>query len=1159
MSFRMITGRSGAGKSSFIHNEIAETLQYKPLGTPIFIIVPSHMSFSVEHRLSTAYELHGMIRAQVVTFKRLAWRILQETSGIAKQEVDEFGYRMLVKSVLEENREEFKLFRQAASKRGFTEQIGDLLLEFSRYAVDDVSLQQLQSSLHEQKAPRTLIDKASDLSLLLSKIEEKLGTSYVDGEGYLRLLVEQVKNSTLLQEAEIYIDGFDKFTTREYEIIEQLFMYSKRVTIVLPVEEVDPAVESHQLLYTGTRTAVQLLEIAKKVGSSLEDSVHLTTSERFQNADIEHVEKSFDQYPVQAKKNEGHVQFIEATDRRSEIHAVARTIREYVAKGKRYENIGILYRQAEAYDELIETTFSHYDIPVFISRKKPMLHHPLVEFSRSVLEIVTSGWSYEAIFRAVKTDLFFPHGENKKLWRERADRLENYVLAHGIVYSSRWFDDARWIVKKYRGLELYTDVQTDAERAEQEELHLVRDVIREPLATFENKVKRAKVGRDIAQALFELVEQLHIYDKMIDLRTAEENAGQLLQATEHEQAWNSWIHILDQFVLMFGDRQMTNKDAAMVLDEGFDTLEFTRIPPSVDQVTVTTIEQANALEVDIAFVIGVNDGVLPQRIEHEGILSDTEREWFSTLGIELAPTSKLVLMNEMYAAYRAFVTPKEALYISYPIADEEGKSLIPSLYIARIGQILENTKTLHAVADLEELPDDLFTLSYISHPRAALPYAANQTKRIVQGEAISPEWRAVLEFYKRDMLWSSILKKVLRPLTVGNQTERLQHELTTALYGETLSSSVSRVESYYSCPFQHFATYGLRLHERTQFTLEAPAIGDLFHATLKWISDELIRIGKSWSDLTREESWQLANDAVEAITPYFFNKILLSTSRYMYIKRKLTQIIYQTIFSMRTQAKVSSFHTVAVEAGFGPGEQMPPLIIPLQAQREMHLRGRIDRIDRAEIEGQHYLRVVDYKSSEQVLDLTEVLYGLSLQMMTYLDVALQYSMQLIGTEADPAGVLYMHVHNPMIRPTGELVQEALDKEITKSYKMQGYLIENTQVVEQMDQEIGRSSNIVPAAIKTDGTFTKASKVLSTGDMEVVRQYVRSRHQLAGDAMLAGDTRVYPYKLKNNMPCTYCSYRSVCQFDASDAKQSYRNYEALGAEQSLEKMREEVER
>lgn len=1153
MSLRFITGRSGSGKTTFIQKEIAQELERDPMGAPIFIIVPDQMSFSMEHSLSVNFGLKGLIRGQVSTFKRLAWRVLQEAGGITRKEVDGFGYRMLVRSVLEDNRDEFKLFRQAASKRGFTEQIGDLLKEFSRYCLDFDTMNHLYASLKEANAPRTLLDKASDLQLLLTKIEERLGTSFVDSEGHLALLAAQIKHADFLQGAAIYIDGFENFTTREYEIITELMKVADRITVVLPMEGALTGFADHELFFNPVRTSLRLRELARTESITVEEDVYLSTTRRFENEDLRHIEAAFDNYPTPQKMSEGNVNLIEAADPRAEIHAVAREIRQLMLTGKRYKDLSILYRQPEAYDELIETIFPHYDIPVFISRKKTMLHHPLIEFSRSVLEAITSGWSYESVFRAVKTDLFFPHGEDKKLWRDRADRLENYVLAHGI-YGARWFDESRWRVKKYRGLELYSDVQTDEERAMEKELHLMRDELRDPLEAFEKQMKRSKNGQDVAEALFMFIENLQVYEKVIDLRAEEERAGRILGATEHEQAWAAWLNVLDQFVLMFGEKEMDPKEAARILDEGFDSLEFTRIPPSLDQVTVSTIEVSSLMDIDVVFVLGVNDGVLPQRMDNEGILSDADREWFSEIGFELAPTSKMKLMDETFIAYRAFTAPRERLYVSYPIADEEGKALIPSLYITRIQQLLAETKMTYAVTDPSELPSDADDFDYIRHPRAVLPYVSMKLR---EGE-LSEKWQAVLAYYKENAHWSSVMKAIRNAMGGRSETERLHPDMTAGLYGESFVSSVSRIESYYSCPFQHYASYGLGLRERSEYTLEAPAIGDLFHAALKWVSDEILRLRKSWAELTREECWKLAQDAVDELSPYFFNRILLSTNRYVYIKRKLMRIIQRTIYSLNTQAKSTLFKPVAIEAAFGPNEELPALKIPLRRGDTMQMRGRIDRIDATEIDGKSYVRVVDYKSSARALDLSEVYYGLSLQMMTYLDVALENADDWLGVYADPAGVLYMHVHNPMIRPGMELSSTALEEEIVKSYKMRGYLLDLPHVVEGMDAAIGQSSTIVPAGFKKDGDFTKASKVLSKEDMQMMRSYVRTRHQMAGNGMLAGDTRVYPYKLRDKMPCQFCAYRSVCQFDPTDPAQAYRAYDVMNPEQSLEKMRKEVE-
>ncbi len=212
---------------------------------------------------------------------------------------------------------------------------------------------------------------------------------------------------------------------------------------------------------------------------------------------------------------------------------------------------------------------------------------------------------------------------------------------------------------------------------------------------------------------------------------------------------------------------------------------------------------------------------------------------------------------------------------------------------------------------------------------------------------------------------------------------------------------------------------------------------------------------------------------MEHITPMFFNRILLSTSRYHYIRRKLTHIVTRTIYALGKQATKSLFRPIAIEAAFGPGEQLPPLEIPLRRGSQMNLRGRIDRVDATEIDGKNYVRIVDYKSSSQQLDLTDVYYGISLQMLTYLDVAVEHAEEWIGFKADPAGVLYLHVHNPMIRTEFELTEDLIEEEILKSYKMRGYLLDDPEVVMGMDAQLGKTSAVIPAALKTDGTFTKA--------------------------------------------------------------------------------------
>lgn len=1163
MSLRIITGRSGTGKTTLMQQEIVAEVKKQPIGSPIFLIVPDQMSFSAEYDMTHDYNVNGLIRAQVTTFKRLAWRVLQETGGISRKEVNGFGYRMLIRKLLENHKEEFALFRKAADKRGFTSEMESLLKEFNRYSLDSIALNNLKESLEQVDAPRTLQDKVHDLHLLVQEIEKSLGTTYVDSEGYYPLLTAQLVNSNMIRQASIYIDGFTAFTTREFELVQELLKVSKRVTIVLPMESEADANDEQALFYQSARTCARLKEISFENGIEVEPITHCSKPHRFHTADLLHIESNFEMFPPMQQESDGSVELIEAANRRSEIHAVARKIRQFIQNEQmRYRDIAILYRQADIYDPLISTIFPQYDIPFFVSQKKPMLHHPLIELSRSVLEAIQSDWKYEPIFRAIKTDLFFPVSSNLQIWRERADILENFVLAQGI-YGKRWFDENRWIYKKYRGLELFTKNQTDEERAYQQEIEAVREKVREPLKTLENQLKNAITGRDIASALYTFMERLEVFDKLQALKDHEIEKGRLLEASEHEQAWNRWIEILDQFVMLFGDQQMTLEEAFEILDEGLDTLEFSRIPPSLDQVTVATADIARLTKAKAVFVIGVNEGVYPKRIDYEGLLADNEREWFTQIGYDIAPTSKARLLEEEFITYRAFTMQSDRLIVSYAIADEESKALLPSIYIKRLENQLKNIKKTVALVDPSESVDgEISNLSYIMHPRTSLVYLMKQLRLHEDDQQqLGAEWLALQRYYEKDPYWHSILERLMYPLKKHNYAENLTPEITDALYGSTLTSSVSRIEKFYQCPFSHFSSYGLHLEERAEFRLETPTIGDLFHAALKWIGEETDRLKITWAQLTPEQCALFAKQAVEEISPLLYHQILLSNARYRYIRRKLTHIVQRTLQSLSQHAKVSGFKPIAIEAAFGPGEPLPPLVIQLKNNKSMQMRGRIDRVDATTVNGKPYIRIVDYKSSPHKLDLNDVYYGLSLQMLTYLDVAITNSEEWLPIHAEAGGVLYIHVHNPMLSTDNSLTLEEAENERLKGFKMRGILLDDYDSIVAMDDQLadkGGYSQVVPIYMKKDGhTSPGLSSVIAPQDMKLLKNFVRKKHKRAGEDILEGCTDIHPFRMNQRTACEFCSFKSVCQFDTTDAEQHYRQLPVEKSDIVIEKIRKEA--
>ena len=204
------------------------------------------------------------------------------------------------------------------------------------------------------------------------------------------------------------------------------------------------------------------------------------------------------------------------------------------------------------------------------------------------------------------------------------------------------------------------------------------------------------------------------------------------------------------------------------------------------------------------------------------------------------------------------------------------------------------------------------------------------------------------------------------------------------------------------------------------------------------------------------------------------------------------------------------------------------------------------------------MRVVDYKSSKQGLDLGEVYHGLALQTFTYLDVALTHSKRWLGEQAEPAGVLYFHMHNPMLKMTKLLSAEELEEELAKSFKMNGLVVEDPDVIQAMDDRIDGYSNVIPVRLNKNGSVSKgSSKTVEKDDMETIRKFVRKKHQGAGNGILDGQTEVSPYRLKDDTPCQFCNFRAVCQFDPSDPEQSYRKLPVLNPDQAVEKIRKEL--
>ncbi|WP_438446216.1 helicase-exonuclease AddAB subunit AddB [Gorillibacterium sp. sgz5001074] len=1155
MGIRYLIGRAGSGKSTRCLEELRERLLREPDGPPLVLLVPEQATFQAEFALVTTPGIHGLLRAQVLSFRRLAWRVMQETGGTAGTPIDDLGKKMLLHKLLHQHNGNLRMFRGAHEKMGFVENLHALFSELQRYRVGPSDLEAHASKL-EGKVPEhatAVADKLEELLPVYRDYEEILTQEYLDGDRFLTLLAERAGDCPWIREAEVWIDGFNGFTPQEQAVVESLMEHAARTTLTLTLNRPYAAGEEpHELdLFHPTATTMRKLQETVRDRNLPEPEVEILKEPvppRFlANPMLGHLERQYEYRLTAARKGYlpagGEVPAVAihaAANRRAEVEGAAREIVGLVRDGGlRYRDIALRVRNIEDYGDLLETVFADYGIPYFMDQKRSVLNHPLVELIRSALEAVIRNWPYDAVFRCVKTEFFLPVEEEAEasgaVERADLDRLENYVLQYGI-HGHRWLDPRSWELRRQVSLEedgTGEGALTAAEREASRRLTAAATAVTEPLKRLQDGLRRAGTLTEMAEALFAMLEELRVPEKLDRWSAACIASGRPEKAREHAQMWELVMEVLDQMTGLLGGEDVKPELFAKLMDTGLESLRLGLVPPAMDQVLIGSIDRTRSAQVKVAYVLGVNDGVLPKKMKDDGIIAENEREFLLAQGVPMADSSRRKLLDEQYLIYTVLCAPSDRLWISYPLADEEGKTLLPSEVVKQVKSLLPTLKEGMLLQEPDPGAPDAEQKEYVVRPGRTVSRLVVQLKHLLKGTAVSPVWTDVYQWFvtrpaMRELLWTPS-----RSLFYSNAEAPLTDEVSLKLYGERLRASVSRMERYVACPFSQFASHGLKLAERRIYRLEAPDIGQLYHAALSGLAKQLSEEGRHWGSVTEEEWMMRVNRIVDELSPRLQHEILSSTPRYQYMAHKLKGIIGKTSAVLAEHARKGEFVPVGLEVGFGPGEALPSLTLPLPNGRTMELIGRIDRVDRAYGDKGMLLRIIDYKSSPTALRLAELYHGLSLQMLTYLDVVLTHAVRWLGEPAKPAGVLYFHVHNPLLSVKNKPDPLQAQAAVRKQFKTKGLVSSDLETVLLMDgslKEKGGHSELIPVSVKNDGTFYKSASVATDGQWDRLRSHVRGAVKQIGTEITGGRVAVEPYRMGKKTACTFCSYKAVCQYD-----------------------------
>lgn len=1126
MSLRFYFGSSGAGKSYQLHKEIIRRAGENPKQA-FLVIVPDQFTMQTQKELVQKHPDGVIMNIDVLSFGRLSHRIFEEVGYDSRPVLDDTGKSLVLRKIAASLQEDLPVLGGNLNRQGYIHEVKSAISEFMQYGIGVNELKKLTDFSEKRGA---LYHKLKDLQKLYESFLEYIQGQFITTEETLDLLRNSLHKSRLIQNSVVVFDGFTGFTPIQNRLIQELMHYAAEVivTVTLPESEDPFRMDSEQqLFYLSKKTVHDLCKLATEDGIARGKDVKLTGEvHRFkQGGRLAHLEKTLFRYPM--KPYEGtdrdSIQIYEASDPKEEVRQTAIKIRRLIRKeGYQFREIAVVCGDLGTYADHVEEQFDLFGIPCFLDKTRGILLNPFIEYIRSALSILIQDFSYESVFHYLRSGL-------ADFSRDEVDWFENYVLRFNIHGAWQY---TRVFTKKTK------EMAEDAESFDR--LNAFRERLLaglKPLQVKEHSVK------SYVEGLYTFLIESRVQEKLAGFEERFEAAGELSRAREYAQIYPLVMDLLDQIIGLLGEEEMSLKDFADILDAGFGEIEVGTIPQNVDRVVVGDIERTRLKPVRALFFLGVNDGNIPKETSKGGIISDIDREFLRESELELAPSPRQQMYIQRLYLYLNMTKPSERLFLSCAKMNGEGKAIRPA-YLVDILQkmfpdiLIDYPQKQEAIEQLETPAEGLYLLAeqlrgysagYLAceelqgqEPQEQEPMGEGLLYTLISTYDTLPEYHEKIQ----ELVEAAFYRYLHHPLA---------KEIARQLYGKIMENSVTRLETYASCAYAHFLEYGLTLQEREEYSFETVDMGNVFHTVLELFADKLTARGLTWFSFTKEDGETLISEAVEACSAEYGDTVLFSSARNAYIIERMKRILTRTVFTLQRQLQKGSFAPADFELSFSMIQDLDAVNIALNEEERMRLRGRIDRIDTYEEGDKLYVKVIDYKSGNKQFDLVALYYGLQLQLVVYLNAAMDIQKKLHpDKEVLPAALLYYHVTDPVISVETEMSPEEINEKLLAELRMTGVVNSDTDVIKRMDDTLedssGGASDVIPVELKKDGTVSARSSVLTSEELTQVSDYVNLKIRQIGQEIMEGNFPLNPYEKGNRSSCTFCAYHAVCGFD-----------------------------
>ena len=1085
MQLNVVYGRSGTGKSEYIHKDIASKIGTKK----IYLIVPEQCNLSAEKKLFEISGRQSLIDVEILTLSRMAYRVSQEV-GDSKNHISKAGKDMLIYDLITKHKDKLNFLGKSDKNIDI---VNRMFTEFKKHSV---TTEMLENASLENEYTKL---KLRDISMLYSEYEAKLSNNFIDENDALTILANDLDKTNMFDGALIYIDEFLGFTPQEYNVFEKLIVKAEEITVGVCVDEIGGKLDKETDIFYFNKVFInKLMKIANSNNVAVNE-VKLEEAYRFKSEELKFLEKNL-YVPTQKYEQEvNNIKLFLASNPYSEVEFLAQNIHNLVKNcGYKYSEIGIIAEDVEKYSEDAKVILDKYDIPLFVDEKKELNQNILIKFIIAMIDIFAKGWSYESVLNYLKIGLL-------PIRKEDIYALENYCMKWGIR-GQKWYN------KSFE----YEEIND-----KQEVLESLRKQIVEPLLRFKESVSQNRTASEITKEIYNFLIDNRI-NEILDNKIKEYGSQEV--SDEYNTSYKLLISVLEDICLIFNDEKITFEKYKELLQVGLNSCELGKIPATQDQVVFGDTERTRSNKLKVVFVIGINDGSFPKVNKQEGYLNDSDRSELENAGIVIAKNSIDSLFEEQFNIYRTLSTPEETLILSYSSSDKDGKSIRPSILIKKIKRLFPNLKEESDVIEKE-----FKRTNY----KATFEEALNVYKEYLDGKEISKEWEDVLRyFYSKD---KKRFSRAISGIYYTNVAEKISDKNIDKLYGNKLNTSVSKLESYRRCPFSFHLTYGLKLREKDELKINALDTGSFMHEVIDMFFKEIDENNLNLKEIDEDTIKRIINKIMNVLLQTSRYYIFTSSAKFRLLARRLKKVIYQSISYIIYSLKYSDYSILGHEIEFSRTGDYKPIELDVDGKK-IEIVGKIDRVDKAILSDTQYVRIIDYKSSYKDIDMNQVMAGLQIQLITYMDAMCEQS------EYEASGMLYMGLIDNVVKNAKNLTEEQIESKIRANFKMKGLLLADVSVIKMMDNKLSTgASDIVPIYITKDGEISeKKSSVISKEDFKGLQIKVKEIIKEIAKEILTGKIDIKPYNYKKKTGCDYCKYKTICMFNTNIKGNEY-NY------------------